>query len=153
MVSDYNQRPVITTPTTSGQPSMAAQGYYTTNQPSMNPEAYPTSTTVRKQSPPGASGWEWVILIIVLLLVIGVIVWMIWFFGFRSIGKPPGASCSLNSDCEEGTYCSASGVCETGEGAREGDRCNIDPDCLNGLMCDPDTNMCMRNTSPIMNGM
>lgn len=108
-----------------------------------------STTTVKQTRPPRAGAWEWVILIIVIILVIGVIIWMIWYFGFRSIGKPPGHVCSANSDCEVGTYCSASGICEPGEGDKEGDRCDISSDCIIGLTCDLDTRICTRSIGPL----
>lgn len=135
------RQPAITVPQTTGVPAPAV---VTARGPAM------TSTTVRKPIPPRAEPWEWIILIIIILLIIGVIIWMIWYFGFRSIGKPPGADCSANSDCEVDTYCSARGVCVPGEGDREGDRCDISSDCIIGLVCDPDTKVCTRSPSPLL---
>lgn len=107
------------------------------------------NTNARRPAPGRAEPWEWIILIIVILLIIGVIIWMIWYFGFRAIGKPPGADCSANSDCEVGTYCSAKSVCVPGNGDREGDRCDVNSDCVIGLTCDLDTRVCVRSHSPL----
>lgn len=130
-------------PTTNGAPSPVIA-----NIPNSAPVVV-NRVQPQMKTPSRASGLEWIIMIIIFILIIGIIVWMIWYFGFRSIGKPPGHSCSANSDCEIGTYCSGNGLCVPGEGDREGDRCDITGDCVIGLVCDSDTNVCTRTNSPL----
>lgn len=110
-------------------------------------QAYIGTTT--KPMSRSMSAGEWIIFVIVIIFIIAIIIWMIWFFGFRQVGDPPGAACSVNSDCEQGTYCSASGCCTLGDGAREGDTCDMTADCMSGLRCDRDTHVCVRAYGPL----
>lgn len=99
--------------------------------------------------PSYAKPFEWALIILVMILVIAFIVWVIWHFGFQKVGKPPGDTCSANSDCETGTYCSANGVCTIGEGGKEGDVCEISTQCIMGLLCDQGTHRCTRSLGPL----
>ncbi len=108
--------------------------------------AIPQQPTVvlRPAAPPpkahGMPAYEWVLIILVIIILIGVIVWIIWFFGVRNTGQTVGGSCAQNSDCEIGTYCSASRICAAGEGRDPGEPCLITSECKVGLRCQLEQN-------------
>jgi hypothetical protein len=104
-----------------------------------------TSTPV----PSYATPLEWALILFVIILVLGFIIWVIWYLGFRKTGKPQGDKCSANSDCEQGTFCSSNGTCIVGEGGKEGDVCEINTQCIMGLLCDPGTRRCTRALGPL----
>ena len=85
---------------------------------------------------------EWAIIIFIVLLLIAFIIWMVWYFGIRSKGLPPGSNCTANCDCEMGTFCSGDGTCQKGQGRSAGQKCDGNRDCELGLFCNCTSGTC-----------
>ena len=95
----------------------------------------PKAVVAQKQTSTGMSTAAWVGVIFVIIVIIAVIAWAIYHFGFKSKGHSAGSTCSKNTDCMSGTFCSSDGKCTNGPGVKTGGTCSHDAECLIGLSC------------------
>ena len=85
------------------------------------------------------SGWEYTMIILLIIVVMAIIVWVLYYFVFRDKGALVNDKCNSDSDCRSGLYCSGNFTCQSGTAQKEGQRCQTDQFCEVGLTCQQNT--------------
>ncbi len=102
--------------------------------PKCEPEIFPTCIKPKSY----VKHWSFLTLIYILTIILFILI--LWNFFGKQNGTKEGDSCSLDDECEAGTYCSGSQTCVKGShGKGEGaicsstDECDINHQCISGM--------------------
>jgi hypothetical protein len=58
------------------------------------------------------TGLDLLIWIIAIILVIIIVWYLVWYFAIRDPGRPVGAPCSTEGDCQRGLRCARNATCQ-----------------------------------------